>query len=70
MAYQPWYSVLMDIPQGPCRSLLLRYPTHDAWMAADPADMALLLLRELGGGANTASLHNTAAVVRERYYQY
>lgn len=60
----------MDVPQGPYRSLLLRYPTHDAWMAADHEDMALLLLRELSVGAQTMSLHNVAAVMRERYHPF
>jgi hypothetical protein len=60
----------MEIPQGPYRSLLQRYPTHDAWMAPEPEDMALLVLRELAVGSCQISLHNMAATMRERYYQH
>lgn len=60
----------MEIPQGPYRSLLQRYPTDDAWMAAEPEDMALLVLRELAVGSRQVCLHNMAATMRERYYQH
>jgi uncharacterized protein (TIGR02391 family) len=60
----------MEIPQGPYRSLLLRYPTHDAWMAADSEDMAMLLLRDLAVGGQGISLFNIVGAMRDRYYQY
>jgi len=62
----------MEIPQGPLASLVRRYPTTQAWLASEPEDMGIVLLRELASGTMQRQFSGNALalMLRESYGRF
>lgn len=54
------------IPSGPFMNLRTVYPSLEAWMAAEPAEMAGVLLKDLSASMPSLSPHNIVALLREQ----
>jgi uncharacterized protein (TIGR02391 family) len=53
---------------GPYANLLTTYPTREAWLAADPEEMGLVLLRDLKAHSTSGFCpQNILGLLRERY---